>query len=74
MREQNYVRIIESSIGFAHVNRLVRDNPDCLYNGLFVTPEDKDQILFRWKLDDGTYQVVYGDLRTRHASKFALPE
>jgi hypothetical protein len=28
-----------------------------------VGPSDKDKVLLRWKLDDGRYEVIFGDLR-----------
>jgi outer membrane lipoprotein-sorting protein len=38
-------------------------NPDAAYYGKTVTPRDKDKVLLRWKLDDGRYEVIYGDLQ-----------
>jgi hypothetical protein len=38
-------------------------NPDAAYYGKTVKPGDKDKVLLRWKLDDGRYEVIYGDLR-----------
>jgi hypothetical protein len=35
---------------------------EVVYNGRTVGPNDKDKILLRWKLDDGRYAVIYGDL------------
>ena len=40
-------------------------NPDAAYYGKTVTPKDKDKVLLRWKLDDGRYEVIYGDLATK---------
>jgi len=37
-------------------------NPDAAYYGKAVGPNDKDKVLLRWKLDDGKYAVIYGDL------------
>jgi hypothetical protein len=33
------------------------------YYGKTVGPQDKDKVLLRWKLDDGRYEVIFGDLR-----------
>jgi hypothetical protein len=33
------------------------------YYGKAVGPCDKDKVLLRWKLSDGSYEVIYGDLR-----------
>jgi hypothetical protein len=38
-------------------------NPDAAYYGKTVGPKDTHKVLFRWKLDDGRYRVLYGDLR-----------
>ena len=38
--------------------------PDVVYNGKTVGPCDKDKVLLRWKLDDGRYAVIYGDLHS----------
>jgi hypothetical protein len=50
--------------GFAVFNRVLQSNPDTAYYGKNVGPKDKDKVLLRWKLDDGRYQVIFGDLRT----------
>ena len=41
----------------------VKVGPDVAYYGKTVGPKDKDKVLLRWKLDDGRYQVIFGDLR-----------
>ena len=33
------------------------------YFGDIVTPEDADEVLLHWRLDDGQMRVIYGDLR-----------
>jgi hypothetical protein len=33
------------------------------YYGSSAGPNDKDKVLVRWKLEDGRYEVIYGDLR-----------
>jgi hypothetical protein len=38
-------------------------NTGFAYNGNTVGPKDKDKVLLRWKLDDGRYEVIFGDLR-----------
>lgn len=50
--------------GFSHINVILRENADAAYHGKTVGPEDKTKVLLRWKLDDGTYEVIYGDLRS----------
>ena len=41
---------------------LVEKNKDPAYYGKTVGPEDADKVLLRWKLDDGQYRVIFGDL------------
>lgn len=36
---------------------------DSVYKGETVGPNDKTKVLFRWKLENGTYRVIFGDLR-----------
>ena len=59
-----YKRIQDSAAGWHFINQIRRDNPEASFNGLPVGPEDKNKVLFRWKLEDGSYQSIYGDLRT----------
>ena len=48
--------------GFREVQNIETYRPDVVYNGKTVGPRDKDKVLLRWKLDDGRYAVIYGDL------------
>jgi outer membrane lipoprotein-sorting protein len=49
--------------GLAGIASLVQFlNPDAAYYGKTVTPRDKDKVLLRWRLDDGRYEVIFGDL------------
>ena len=43
---------------------LEKDGKDPAYYGDKVSAESTDAVLFRWKIDDDTYRVVFGDLRT----------
>jgi hypothetical protein len=47
----------------AFCQKLARDGREPEYFGDQVTPEDSDQVLMRWRLDDGQVRVIYGDLR-----------
>jgi outer membrane lipoprotein-sorting protein len=38
-------------------------NSDAAYYGRTVRAGEKDKVLVRWKLDDGRYEVIFGDLR-----------
>ncbi len=49
--------------GFDEIFAVQRYNFDFAYNGKTVGAKDKDKVLLRWKLDDGRYEVIFGDLR-----------
>jgi len=49
--------------GFEQMGRIRAYNPDAAYYGKTVGLKDKDRVLLRWKLDDGRYEVIFGDLR-----------
>jgi len=44
--------------------KLVQEKKDPAYYGDQVTPENTDAVLMRWKNDEGTYTVIFGDLST----------
>jgi hypothetical protein len=50
--------------GYREVHYVETCRPDVVYNGKTVGPRDKDKVLLRWKLDDGRYEVIYGDLHS----------
>ncbi len=49
--------------GFGELEEIQSHNTDASYYGQTVGPKDKDKVLLRWKLDDGRYEVIFGDLR-----------
>jgi hypothetical protein len=53
---------------------LEKDGKDPAYYGDKVTADHPDAVLFRWKIDDNTYRVVFGDLRTEEISAEELME
>ena len=54
-------------MGLNRISLIQTHNPDSAYYGKTVGPNDKDKVLLRWKLDDGQYEVIFGDLcRDRH--------
>jgi hypothetical protein len=44
------------------------------YHGKSVGPEDNEKVLLRWKLDDGRFRVIYGDLKAETVSAEKLKE
>lgn len=63
IKSKAYVDLLKSTWGWNIGHEILRDDPDAAYHGKTVGPKDKDKVLFRWKLDDGRYRVLYGDLR-----------
>jgi len=47
---------------------LERDGKDPAYYGDRVSAESPQAVLFRWKIDDNTYRVVFGDLSIEDVS------
>jgi predicted Ser/Thr protein kinase len=43
--------------------QLLVEDRELEYFGATVEPGDPDAVLLRWKLDDGSFRVIYGDLR-----------
>jgi len=55
-------------------NSLVGQGKEPAYYGETVGPNDTDKILLRWKLDDGQYRVIFGDLRAKTVTAKELAE
>lgn len=53
---------------------LVEADKDAAYYGDVVGIRDFDRVLLRWRLDDGQYRVIYGDLRAETVSPERLAE
>lgn len=53
---------------------LVGDNRDPTYYGQTVEPGEAEKVLLRWRLDDGLYRVIFGDLSARTISAKELAE
>lgn len=53
---------------------LEKDGKDPAYYGDKVSAESPKAVLFRWKINDDTYRVVFGDLRTEDVSAEKLAE
>jgi hypothetical protein len=64
LRNKVYQKVEKAREGFAVFNRVFRFNPDAAYYGKIVGPNDKDKVLLRWKRDNGSYQVIFGDLHS----------
>ncbi|UCE47225.1 MAG: hypothetical protein JSW47_16675, partial [Phycisphaerales bacterium] len=53
---------------------LEKEGKEPAYYGDRVSAESPEAVLFRWKIDDDTYRVVFGDLRTEDVSAQKLAE
>jgi len=53
---------------------LEKDGKEPAYYGDRVSIETPQAVLFRWKIDDNTYRVVFGDLRTEDVSAEKLAQ
>jgi len=54
--------------------RLVETGKDAVYYGDSVTAENPEAVLLRWKVSEGIYRVVFGDLSTGNFSVEELAE
>ncbi len=60
--------------GAQYFGTLQTEGKDPVYNGQTVTAADADKVLLRWKLDDGQYRVIFGDLRIEDVSAERLAD
>jgi hypothetical protein len=61
------------SLGMFYMT-LVQDRKEPAYYGELVGPDDADLVLLRWKISDGQYRVIYGDLTAENVSTERLAE
>lgn len=61
------------AIGSFHA-MLVAEKKDPAYYGEFVTPDDADQVLMRWKVSDDEYRVIFGSLHLETVTAEVLAE
>jgi outer membrane lipoprotein-sorting protein len=54
--------------------RLVVEDKDVAYYGRTVTAKDTDKVLLRWKISDGQYRVIFGDLTVENVTAERLAE
>jgi hypothetical protein len=55
-------KIKKAEIGWLVCSELQHYNSAFAYHGNSVSQQDKDKVLLRWKLDDGRYEAIFGDL------------
>jgi hypothetical protein len=54
--------------------KLVKDDKDPAYYGQTVGPDDTNKVLMRWKMDDGQYRVIFGDLTVKDVTPEELAD
>ncbi|HUU16920.1 MAG TPA: LamG domain-containing protein [Sedimentisphaerales bacterium] len=70
--DENRVMSLEMSIRF--YAGLVIDDKDPAYYGDKVTAEFPHAVLMRWKIEDGKYRIIFGDLTARDVSAGELAQ
>ena len=60
--------------GAQYYESLRADGKDPVYNGPAVTAADADEVLLRWKLDNGQYRIIFGNLRIEDVTATKLQE
>ncbi|MFC1634404.1 hypothetical protein ACFL5Z_06140 [Planctomycetota bacterium] len=68
------LQIVNLKYGAQHVGKLEAEGKEPVYSGATVTAAHVDKVLLRWKLDDGRYHVIFGDLRIEDVSAERLAE
>ncbi len=68
------LQIVNLKYGAQHFGRLEAEGKEPVYSGATITADDVDKVLLRWKLDDGKYRVIFGDLRIEDVSTGRLAE
>ncbi len=72
--DKDRTRLAKAEAGFDQIRTLEVYNAGFAYYGKTVGPNDKDKVLLRWKLDDGRYEVIFGDLRSETVTAKRLRE
>ncbi|MHC4559704.1 MAG: hypothetical protein ACYS80_20625 [Planctomycetota bacterium] len=54
--------------------QLVAEEKEAVYYGDTVTAENPEAVLLRWKVSDGVYRVIFGDLSAGNFSTEELAE
>ncbi len=67
-------RVSTLKYGAQYFGTLQTEGKDAVYDGQTVTAADANKVLLRWKLDDGRYRVIFGDLRIEDVSPGRLAE
>jgi len=72
--EEQFNRLMKIQNTCEFYAELLKNEQDAAYYGDDVGPRDFDRVLMRWRIEDGRYRVIYGDLRAEDVSAAALRE
>ncbi len=72
--QEDIQRMMSLQLAGAFFGGLTSEDKDPAYYGDSVTADDADKVLLRWRLDDGQYRVIFGDLRIEDVSVEQLAE
>lgn len=67
-------QIVNLKLGADYISRLDAEGNAPAYHGATVTPADAGKVLVRWKLGDGRYRIIFGDLRIEDVTPQRLAE
>jgi len=68
------LQIVNLKYGAQYIGKLEAEGKDPVYSGATVTSADSGKVLLRWKLDNGRYRIIFGDLRIEDVSAERLTE
>lgn len=64
---------LDASWGWGWINVVQNQNSYYGYFGKTVGPKDAGEVLMHWKVEDESYRVIYGDLKTEIVKAARLP-
>jgi hypothetical protein len=73
VEHKDFPQWYEAVFGWSAMNVLHNQNSDFGYFGKSVGPKDAGKVLTHWKLEDESYRVIYGDLKTETVTAAKLP-
>ena len=68
------VQIVNLKYGAQYFGKLESQGKEPVYSGATVTAAEPDKVLLRWKLHNGQYRVIFGDLQIKDVSPEQLKE
>ena len=74
MSKDDFGNMMKIQNACAFYAELLETDKVVAYYGDDIGPRDFDKVLLRWRLDDGQYRVIYGDLRAETLSADRLSE